>query len=193
VPEVAGLSVVDASSALQQATLTSGPTREEWDETVPAGQVIGADPPTGRPLRPGAAVTLLVSKGREPINLVDWSGKDAQQAKVELTGRGLTVIISGEEFSATTPKGSVIAQTPKPGTLRRGDTVTFVVSKGPEMVLVPKVSGQTENDARRALQAAGFEVRVQRLLGGLFGTAHSTSPGAGRQAPRGSTVTLRVV
>ena len=52
------------------------------------------------------------------------------------------------------------------------------------------------NDAQslaRELEAAGFKVSVEKLLGGVFGTVRSTDPAAGTQVPKGSTVTIRVV
>ena len=79
------------------------------------------------------------------------------------------------------------------GTLFRGDKVTLVVSKGPELVKVPDVQGLQLNQARKILKDAGFEVKVESFMGGIFGTVRSQTPAANTDAPKGSTVTLVVV
>ncbi|MGL4175099.1 MAG: PASTA domain-containing protein, partial [Dermatophilaceae bacterium] len=73
-----------------------------------------------------------------------------------------------------------------------GDTVTLVVSKGPVLVAVPNVIGQQVGDARRVLEQAGFQVKVEEAFGGYFGTVRLQDP-AGGQVPRGSVITLTVV
>lgn len=110
-----------------------------------------------------------------------------------LTGLGLKVDATKQANSDTVPKGSVVSQNPASGTLFKGDTVTLVVSKGPQMVQVPDVQRMHEGQATKILEAAGFKVKVQRVLGGIFGTVRSQSPASGSMQPKGSTVTLLVV
>ena len=97
-----------------------------------------------------------------------------------------------QENSDSVPKGRVISQDPTGGTLYRGDEVTLVVSKGPVMVDVPNVVGKTLREAQRVLEDAGFSVKVEKALGGLFQTVRFQDPEDGR-APKGSTVTLTIV
>jgi serine/threonine-protein kinase len=71
--------------------------------------------------------------------------------------------------------------------------VTLTLSKGPEMVEVPDVVGQSVDEATETLEAAGFEVDEDRGLLGIFrDTVKSQSPSAGDKAPKGSTVTLKI-
>ena len=136
---------------------------------------------------------MTVSKGRKPVKVVDFTGKNAETASRELSDRGLKVDATKQENSDTVPKGRVISQSPRDGTLFRGDTVTLVVSKGPVLVDVPNVVGQQVQQARQALEAAGFTVAVREALGGFFGTVRMQDPAAGSKAPKGSTVTLTIV
>ena len=95
-----------------------------------------------------------------------------------------------EAFSSTVAQGTVISQETAAGTtLHRGDKVQYTVSKGPETVEIPAVQGLQESQARAAL----LQVRVERFMGGLFGTVRSSDPAAGTVVPRGTTVTLTVV
>jgi serine/threonine-protein kinase len=87
----------------------------------------------------------------------------------------------------------VIAQDPPSGPALRGDTVSVTVSLGPPLVEVPDVVGTQVGPATRRLEDAGFEVRVERVLGGFFGTVRACDPPAGSRVPRGSTITLTVV
>lgn len=193
VPDVRGQETERARQAIRDAKLAVGSVREEWHEQVPAGSVIGTEPEVGAGLPPGTQVGIVASKGREPIEIEDWTGRPLTEARSSLEDRGITVDVTEERFSDEVETGAVISQNPGPSTLHRGERVRFVVSKGPELVEVPEIQGLQETEAIAKLEDAGFEVTVSRIVGGVFGTARSTDPEAGTSAPRGSTVTLYVV
>jgi serine/threonine-protein kinase len=86
----------------------------------------------------------------------------------------------------------VLSQTPPDGQLLPGQTVTLVLSKGPELVPVPNVVGQQAGAATAILEQAGFSVRRKAVFGGCFGTVRFQSPGGGR-APKGSEITITLV
>jgi len=193
VPELVGSTATEARARLEEKRLELGKTSQAFDEKVPAGQIVSTSPKAGTALKRGASVNIVVSKGRQPIELQDFTGKPADQAVASLTDAGLQVDATKREFSTDVPKGSVISQSPATGTLFRGDKVTLVVSKGPEMVKVPDVQGKQLDEARQVLEGAGFKVKVESFMGGIFGTVRSQDPGANADAPKGSTVTLVVV
>lgn len=193
VPTLVGSTATEAKARLAENRLTLGGSSEAYDEKIPAGQIVSSTPKAGTQLRRGTAVTIVVSKGRQPIDVTDYTGKPADQAVAALTDAGLRVDATKQEFSTDVPKGSVISQSPATGTLFRGEQVTLVVSKGPEMVSVPNVQGKQLRQARKILEDAGFQVRVESFMGGLFGTVRSQSPAGDAKAPKGSTVTLVVV
>ncbi len=193
VPDVVGSTVAEATKRLEEARLARGKVTSRYDEKVPEGQVISTDPKVGSNQKPGTEVALVVSKGREPIDVPDWTGKDATKAAKALSDLGLKVDATRQENSDTVPKGRVISQDPTGGTLYRGDQVTLVVSKGPVMVEVPDVIGKTLDQARGILERAGFTVDVKEALGGFFRTVRFQDPKGGTSAPKGSTVTLTIV
>ena len=57
---------------------------------------------------------------------------------------------------------------------------------------VPNYIGEQVGDAREALEKRGFEVRVNNILGGFFGTVRDQDP-VDVEVPEGSVVTLTVV
>jgi len=138
-------------------------------------------------------VNVVVSKGRQPIDVPSVTGRTEDVATKAITGAHLAVERS-DAFSGTVPAGSVISQNPKTGTLYRNDKVAIVVSKGPEMIVVPRVRGESLGNAQRKLAAAGFKVSVVHSTF-YFGSrlVIGESPGGGNKARRGSTVTLTIV
>jgi len=61
------------------------------------------------------------------------------------------------------------------------------------MVEVPDVVGDSVDDAKQALEGAGFKVEEDRGLLGLFGdTVKGQSVKGGDRAPKGSTITIKI-
>lgn len=99
--------------------------------------------------------TLLIPKTTTVPNLAGHSAKDARDA---LAKAGLKMK-QALAFDPQVPKGRIVSQDPEGGsTVRKGSTVQVVVSKGPEMVVVPDVSGMTLEDATTTLENAGLTV-----------------------------------
>ena len=193
VPAVVGHSQAEAQQMVQENHLTVAGVTRVFDDKVPAGQVVRSEPKPGTRLKRDADVTLVVSKGREPITVQDFTGKPVDQAVQALRGAGLQVDASQQAFSDTVPEGSVASQTPRGGTLYKGDKVTLVVSKGPQKVDVPNVVGMQQDKAVKTLRKAGFKVDVRQFMGGFFGIVRQQSPDAQSKAPKGSTVVIVVV
>ena len=194
VPPTRGLTEDQAQDALTGTNLSFGQGIEKFSETVPEGIVLGSDPEAGTTLRPDTAVDLVVSKGPHPIRVRDWTGKDADQAEEAFDGTGLEVE-RRTEYSDDVAEGDVISQSPTSGTLFRGDGVSLVVSRGPELVEVPGGLVASGIDAAtERLEALGFEVSVEHAdeyigLGYVF----SSDPDSGSMVPKGSRITLFLV
>ncbi|MCF2711079.1 Stk1 family PASTA domain-containing Ser/Thr kinase [Schaalia hyovaginalis] len=193
VPDVVGSSKTQAAALLEAAGLALGDVEEEFSEEVPEGSVISQKIEKDSSIPHDTQIGIVVSKGREPLSVPKLAGLSADDAKTALEDLGLSPHPT-EEFSDSVPAGTVVSQSTAEGTtLFKGDEVSYVVSKGPENVQVPSVQGKQESEAIAILQGAGLQVRVERVLGGIFGTARSTDPGAGDVVKIGSTITLYVV
>ena len=193
VPQLVGRTQADAQEQVTGSRLTVGTVTRAYSETVPQGQVISTSPPAGTSVKRATPVAIVISQGRQPIQLTDWTGQPADKAVAAMTKAKLKVEATEQTWSDTVPKGSVINQSPATGTLFQGDLVTLVVSKGPQLVLVPDVVSQQEGPARAILEGLGFQVKVDRALGGFFRTVRFQSIPAGTMAPQGSLITLTVV
>jgi beta-lactam-binding protein with PASTA domain/tRNA A-37 threonylcarbamoyl transferase component Bud32 len=193
VPAVSGSTLDEARKTLTDAGLAAGDVEEQFSEDVEKGRVISQAVPAGETLRREERVDLVVSKGREPVDVPGVAGSPRADAEKKITDAGLAVGEVTSEASETVREGVVIRQEPPGGQLFRGDKVALVVSSGPPLVEVPRVRGMQLGQAERTLAAAGFKTKVEQLFGGIFGTVHSTDPAEGTRARKGSTVTIRIV
>jgi beta-lactam-binding protein with PASTA domain/serine/threonine protein kinase len=187
VPSVSKKSVDAATAALKRAGFTVGGTTEKYSDSVGDGLVIGTAPKAKTDARIDTPVTLIVSRGPQPVSVPNVVGKSRDDAEKRLRSAGLRVK-TDQRYDEKVPAGVVISQQPKGGKLLPGETVAIVVSQGPPLVDVPDVRDKPLREAQRMLRKAGFDVRVQgtHLLDRVF----QQSPDAGQQAPRGSTVTV---
>ncbi|MCA0297055.1 MAG: Stk1 family PASTA domain-containing Ser/Thr kinase [Actinobacteria bacterium] len=192
VPSLVNRTPEDATRALEDAHLKAGKQIEVFHESIAAGTVVSGSIDAGKMVRPGTVVNLNVSKGPPPVEVVSFKNKPFAEAEAYYTNAGLVVQKADDAYSSTVAVGNVISSDPKVGrSVPRGGTITFTVSKGPEMITVPQVRGLTQKAATKKLKDLGFKVDVQRTL--PFGsTALGTNPGEGQQAAKGSTVTLYV-
>ena len=193
VPNVVGKGQDEASRTLTDAGLALGAVTDAYSEDVPPGQVISQSVAAGTSLAHDSTVDVVLSKGREPRTVPTLTGKGASAAKSSIEALGL-VASPTEAYSDTVPEGQVISQQTREGsTVYRGDSVSYTVSKGPEMVTVPDVVGLQRQEAHDKLEGAGFTVQEDLILGGFFNTVRSSDPAGGSKVKKGSTVTISVV
>ena len=142
VPDLAGKTTSEAVQALRKERLQVGNVTRDWSDTVAKGrvsQLSGVE--VGDRLRRNAKVSFVVSKGREPIQVVNTAGQTRGGAFATLQNRGFAVAVR-EDYSDRVKAGIVMGQFPSSGTKYRGDTITITVSLGPEEVDVPDVIGE---------------------------------------------------
>ena len=121
------------------------------------------------------------------------TGIDIGVARTRLAQQGLKLTISTQRFSAL-PAGSVLEQNPAAGAeLRRGDTITVVVSAGTEEFVMPDVVGDGLVLAQGLLQDKGLEVRVEAQPSDQpSDTVLSTNPSPGASVRTGDIVRVTV-
>jgi serine/threonine-protein kinase len=193
VPTLHGERFADVEAMLAAENLALGQVRRVWNEQVGKGLVIAASPGAGTELRRGSTVDVTVSKGRKPIEIPDFTGRDGDRAQERLSALGFEVDAS-EENSDDVPKGRVVSQSPTKGTGYRGDTIELVVSKGPVMVEVPDLRTMSVAEATESLEDVGLEIDVVRTEFYIaLDRVVRQSPGRGESVPKGGTVTVYIV
>ena len=130
------------------------------------------------------------------VEVPDVVGMTLDDAKKELNDAGLGWKIGKQEESAQYDKGYVMGQDPEDGEkVKKNTQITLDVSTGKaeEQVEVPDVVGQDEADAQKTLEDAGFKVESTAVYSSQpQGEVVATTPEAGTQAAKGSTVTIQV-
>jgi serine/threonine-protein kinase len=193
IPNVVGIDAEEATDRLERAGFV---VREEteFNDDVPRGEVYEQNPAAGDEAERGDTVTILVSRGREPIEVPGVIGLSVEEATQILESEGFDVNVESEESEAE--EGEVIDQDPGEGTRARpGTAVTIIVSGGPGTVVVPNVFCQDVNSARGRMNDAGLSLDV---AGSDFsdecpeGTVIDQSPDAGTEVESGTTVDVIV-
>jgi serine/threonine-protein kinase len=155
VPNVVGETASQATKDLEAKHLVAD--IKSIADARPKGQVVKQNPLGGTSITKNSSVKIYVSTGAKPVKIpLDIVNKSFTDAKNELTRLGF-VVASEDKASDTIPKDFVVDSRPAPGTTAsQNSTVTLLVSTGPEQVVVPDVSGDTLDQARSELTAAGF-------------------------------------
>jgi len=179
IPDVSGVSVSEATSALAEAELVvSATSLNEFDLVLPEGIVKGTSPGAGEAVDKGTEVKLIVSLGPNPVSVPSLAGETLASTQALLQELNLILGISREEFSNLSSKGTLLRLTDtagvtlSPGTeILAGSTVDAVFSAG----TLPEVSGLTVDEARNFLDQVG--------LTGVVGGDGAFSDSNSRKAP----------
>jgi len=134
---------------------------EEISNDVEAGYVIRQSIKRGDEIETGTKVTVVVSIGKDSIDVPSVAGKPESEAKQIITNSdGDFKVSTKEEYSDTVPEGHVIRQEPETKA-EHGSTITLIISKGKEpakQAAVPSLENRTESEAEAALKDAGLSI-----------------------------------
>ena len=181
----------DAIGALAAVHLVGvcPPEAATYSSTVATGAIVGTTPATSA--RYGSTVTIITSKGHAPVAVpaVAGSGSTYASAAASLTAAGFAPV-EAKTYSSTVPVDQVMGTTPAAASVQPfGSSVSVQVSRGPQPVTVPSLTGKSPSSAAASLSALGL------VAGGPYGpsgatTVVSTSPAGGTSVPVGSTVNV---
>jgi serine/threonine-protein kinase len=154
-PDLRGLNVAEATAEIIKSGFTLGDVTSVFNE-APLGEVfdyLGAD---GNKIPETSKINISVSLGAIPI----VTGLDQETAVAAIQAVGLKINEINEDYSDTVPAGQVISLVPQTEPLGKDGTVNLVVSKGPNIVTVPNMIGQTVLAGKAALESLGLKVVV---------------------------------
>lgn len=159
IPDVVGLSRVEAEAALVQAGLVAVVESESYSDIAPTGTVIEQDPAGGGSVAMGSYVALVVSKGPAFVAVPQLTGLEQSAAESAILQAGLTIGAVLEQFDSAIPAGMVINQWPQSGEVAAaGAPVSLIVSKGVPPVQVPSLLGLDQSVAEWVIAVAGLVV-----------------------------------
>jgi eukaryotic-like serine/threonine-protein kinase len=187
VPDAIGLSTQEARQLVSDSGFTVG-NIGNFFSPEPIGQVFGLSAPAGAILNQGSVLDVLVSLGPLP----EVSGllvEDVRALLSEVDVRVEELEVFNNEVPIGSAVGLVLAKTPLP----EGGLVTLEISKGPEIVIMPNVVGETIAAAKTLLENLGLRVVIDtNQLSSNFGIAkiRSQNLSAGSEARVGDSVTI---
>ena len=191
VPRVTGKQLVEARALMERAGFEV--QTERVQSSQPFDQVVDQDPNGGEEADKGSTVTLEVSGGPGDVLVPAVENLSQGQAVDELDKADLKVTID-REFSDKVKKDFAIRTVPAEGTeVTKGTRVRLLVSKGPEQVTVPDVTGLSRQSAEARLDDEGLSTAVQEQESDQpEGDVIAQSPSGGTRVTRGETVTITV-
>ena len=141
IPEIEGMLYDEAvkqyvdsedEDAEYKFNIIKGKTVESDEEE---GTIISQDPAPGEKVKKEEVIiiTVEISEGNNEIKLKNYTKfQDSRAVEIEIKSLGLEADFV-EEYSNDIPKGSIIKQEPSSGSyVKKGDVITFYVSKGPD-------------------------------------------------------------
>jgi len=159
VPSLAGMSQTQAASAVAELGLKVDVIQEVFSEDIPKGKVITSDPAGGGRVEIAGTVHLIISKGKDRIEVPDLVGLTVEEAAAALKKSDLKVGRVSEKYSDTFETGLLIDGIPTSGSpVRKDSTVDLIVSKGLEQIDLANFKGKTSDQAQSELTAAGLIV-----------------------------------
>ena len=115
VPDLVGQPLLQSRLVVEGARLQIGQVNERFDDTVKPGLIISQDPPAGTRIPRGSALTLLVSRGPELVEMPVLVGRPLEEARRRLEDLGLIVRQVRSAVSPDLEPGTVVDQSPDPG------------------------------------------------------------------------------
>lgn len=193
IPNVSGQPEAAATAQLTQLGFKVE-RKDEASPTVPKGEVIATNPAAGSQIRSGATVTLVVSSGKEVVEVPELKGMTTEDALRALTDAGLQLDPTvKQENSDTIMEGQIVEQAPAPGAqVSKGSRVAITVSSGVEEIRVPIIDGMLWDNAEINLTDLGFVPQVRVVESELpAGTVISLEE-SGQKLPKGSVVNVTI-
>ncbi|HEX6263249.1 MAG TPA: Stk1 family PASTA domain-containing Ser/Thr kinase [Actinomycetota bacterium] len=122
-------------------------------------------------------------------------GLTIEEAQGRAEEAGLSLLVDGREYASDVEAGRILSQEPGAGeVVERGTEIRVVLSRGPELVAIPEVTGQTIERARGMLRRADLTWEVNRVYHSQApeGTVIDQNPLADREIEVGTQVVLTV-
>ncbi|MER5457253.1 Stk1 family PASTA domain-containing Ser/Thr kinase [Micromonospora sp. NPDC002389] len=193
VPTLTGLSQQDAFAQIEQNGLNAALGDPVLASDCTKGAVVSQTPAAGERVEPNSTVTVQICDGKPVVTIPSVVGGTREFAEQQLEDLKLDVEVKQDDNAA--PEGQVLAIDPGAGErVEEGTKVTLTVSRG-NVVRVPDVANLTEDEARKRLRDAGFEVRVQTgraVPADQAGRVLNQDPNANSQRTKGSRVTITI-
>lgn len=133
IPDFTGTGYSSAEETLSNVSFNQIYREEAYHDEYEEGTVISQSVDPGTEVYPHEGeMTLTVSQGSEPVEIVDYSGESVETARSALEREGFNVNVTEELYNESVEEGNVISQSPNYGNFLPGSTIDLIVSRGAE-------------------------------------------------------------
>ena len=192
--ELRGKTYEEAMNALNTIGLGIRRAGEESSDQYEQGQIVSQSKEAGSEVEKNTTIDVTISSGAGEFEVPSLAGLDKDAAELKLKEFGLT---GNYDFvySDDIPNGIMVSQTPEAGAkAKKGDTITVMLSRGPEPIVMIDVQNLPEAEAKAQLQALGLGVTTNSDYNDEIAEGHviSQSIVEGKTVEKGTTVTLTI-
>lgn len=161
IPSVIGMDEKEAIAELKEYGFEVDEKVEEFSDEFTAGKVIRSYPEAEKLRDIGSLVTLYISKGKEPMVMTSYVGRDFDELESFLERFNFKSVKSDPVYDDR-PKGQIIGQTPEEGeeVVPEETDLVFTVSLGKEVRELENLVGYSNEQLEKYAKASGFYIRV---------------------------------
>lgn len=154
---VLGMTEEEALQELNSRNLGMDATKRDFSNDYEKGQVMFQSVDVGTMIDKNTTIEVTISKGPTALQAPDVIGKSESDARKQIEEMGLVFAVADNQYNNDYPIGQVISTTPEKGQeINKGDTVSVVISRGPEKVSVPDLYNMTPEEAANELEKFGL-------------------------------------
>jgi serine/threonine-protein kinase len=189
VPNLYGKPLLESNKLLTSKGLYLKIEGEDYDSTVPQGNIITQDVPAGKSVKERRAIKIVISKGPRIKSVPILVNETLTNAETLLLQKGLKITRVITVHSDTVEKDRVLAQKPGPDDQVK-DAITVLVSLGPyeKIYYCPDFKGMTSEQANDLIRKLNMKTSVE----GSGDTIETQKPEPGKQIKSGDTIYLKL-
>ncbi len=160
--DFSGLTVEEAKAKARESNLNINVLEEKYDVEIEEGKIISQDPKYQKDftVKEGTTINVVVSKGQEIVKVTKLTGKTKDEAMKEAKALGLNPQVV-EEYNDEVEAGIVVEQSVAENEeILAGSEIILKVSLGIEQVVVPDLTGLTEEEAMAKITEAKLKYKA---------------------------------
>jgi beta-lactam-binding protein with PASTA domain len=190
VPDLYGKSLVEANKILTDKGLYLKIEGEDYDSSVPSGNIIKQDVPGGNTVKERRGIKVVISKGPKVKSIPLLVNETMADAESLLIKNGLKIGKIIMVHSDQVDKDKVIAHKPGPDE-PVSDNITLLVSLGPydRIYICPDFKGMPLEQANLLIKKLNLNAATE----GSGGIIESQRPEPGKQIKTGDTIYLKLI
>ena len=189
VPDLYGKTLLESNKLLSNNGLYLKIEGEDYDSTVPSGNIIKQDIPAGNNVKERRGIKVIISKGPRVKSVPLLVNETLVNAESLLLQKGLKIAKVIMVHSDIVEKDKIIAQKPGPDE-QVSDAITVLVSLGPydEIYFCPDFKAMSLEQANALIKKFNLKLVTE----GSGERIESQKPEPGKQIKTGDTIYLKL-